>query len=128
MDLRRGTSECNILHEGFLLTFTFEDRWWDTVDDALQEVKIVIFKIPQEPIELIQPEWATQLSCALECYNINTKEDDEDSGKVNLTETKGYHKVQGSLIEDPDITTPVKTRQLNIGMEAKPRYAMLGNY
>jgi len=34
-ELRHGTSEWDILHEGFLLTFTFEDHWWDTVDDVL---------------------------------------------------------------------------------------------
>ena len=77
-ELRHATSEWDILHEGFMLTFTFEDRWWDIVDDMLQEVKETIIKIPQEPIELIKPEWATQLSCALECYSVNTEEDDED--------------------------------------------------
>ena len=34
-ELRHGTIKWDILHEGFLLTFTFEDRWWHTVDDAL---------------------------------------------------------------------------------------------
>jgi len=58
-ELRHATSEWDILHEGFMLTFTFEDRWWDIVDDMLQEVKETIIKIPQEPIELIKPEWAT---------------------------------------------------------------------
>lgn len=72
-ELCHGMSEWDILREGFLLTFTFEDHWWDTVDDALQAVKATIFKMPQEPIKLIQPEWATQLSCVLECYNINTE-------------------------------------------------------
>jgi hypothetical protein len=32
------------------------------------------------------------------------------------------------LIEDPDITAPLKTKQVNIGMEAEPKYAMLGDY
>ena len=59
MELRHGTSEWDILREGFLLTFTFEDRWWDTVDDVLQAVKAAIFKMPQEPREVLQPEWAT---------------------------------------------------------------------
>jgi len=51
MELHHGTNEYDILHEGFLSTFTFEDRWWDTIDDALQVVKSTIFKIPQEPME-----------------------------------------------------------------------------
>ena len=78
-ELRHGTSEWDNLHEGFLLTFTFEDHWWDTINDALQSVKAAIFKIPQEPIEVLKPEWTTQLSCTLECYNVNTEEDNEDS-------------------------------------------------
>ena len=43
------------------MTFNFEDGW-DSIDEALQEVKVAIFRIPLEPVELIQPEWATQLS------------------------------------------------------------------
>ena len=38
------------------------------MDDALQLVKGVIFKIPLEPEETIQPDWLQQLSQALECY------------------------------------------------------------
>lgn len=78
IELRHDTSEWDILQEGFLLTLTFEDRWSDTVDDALLAVKAPIFKIPQEPKEAFQPEWVTQLSYALECYNVNVEEDDED--------------------------------------------------
>lgn len=126
--LYHGMSEWDILRKRFLLTFTFEDRWWDTVDDVLQAVKTTIFEIPQEPIELIQPEWATQMSYALECYNVNTEEDDKDPRKVDIPETEGYREVQGPLIEDPNITALVKTKQVNIGTEAEPKYVMLGNY
>jgi len=59
MEHRHGTSKWDILHEGFFLTFTFEDRWSDTVDDALQVVKLVIFKIPQERMEVLELESAT---------------------------------------------------------------------
>ena len=58
-ELRHGTSEWDILCEGFLINFMFEDHWWVTLDDALQAVKEVIFKIPQEPMEVLQLEWAT---------------------------------------------------------------------
>jgi len=70
----------------------------------------------------------TQLGYTLECYNVNIEEDNEDPQKVNIPKTEGYHEVQGPLIEDPDITTLVKTKQVNIGMEAKPKYATLGDY
>lgn len=56
MEIHHGMSKWDILRKGFLLTFTFEDHWWDVVDDVLQVVKVVIFKIPQEPMEVLQPE------------------------------------------------------------------------
>lgn len=92
--LRHGTSEWDILHEGFLLTFTFEDRWWDIVDDALQVVKTVIFRTPQRPMEEVQPKWATQLHHMLECYIINVEEEDEHSRKISILQTEGYREVQ----------------------------------
>ena len=50
--LRHGTGEWHILHEGFIMTFNFEDGF-DCIDEALQEVKAVIFTIPQDPSNLI---------------------------------------------------------------------------
>ena len=32
------------------------------------------------------------------------------------------------MIEDPNITTPLKTKQVNIGMEAEPNYSILSDY
>ena len=80
-EFHHGTNEWDILREGFLLTFMFEDSWWDTLDDVLQAVKETIFKIPQEPMKVLQPEWVTQLSYAMECYNVNIEEDDD---RLNL--------------------------------------------
>jgi len=51
------------------MTFSFED-WFDCIDEALQEVKATIFRILQDPLDLIQPEWTTQLSHVVECYNV----------------------------------------------------------
>ena len=59
------------------MTFNFEDGF-DYNDEVLQEVKETIFRIPQDPLDLIKLEWATQLSHALECYNITAEEEDED--------------------------------------------------
>lgn len=53
MEPCHGMNEWDILHEGFLLTFMFEDCWWNTVDNVLQVVKAAIFKIPQEPMEAL---------------------------------------------------------------------------
>jgi len=109
-ELCHGTSEWDVLRKGFLSTFTFEDRWSDTVDDTLHAVKAAIFKIPQKPLEVLQPEWATQLSCALECYNINVEEDDEDPRNIKILKMEGYREIRGPSLEDPDITAPLKTK------------------
>ena len=92
-ELYHGTSEWDILHEGFPLTFIFEDHWWDIFDDVLQAVKVAIFKVPYEIMEVLQLEWATQLSCALECYNVNIEEDDKDPWKINIPAIEGCREV-----------------------------------
>ena len=48
------------------------------IDEAPQEVKVAIFRILQDPLDLIHPEWDTQLSHVLECYNVTTEEEHED--------------------------------------------------
>lgn len=73
-------------------------------------------------------EWATQPSCALDCYNVNIEEDDEDPHNINIPETEGCREVRGPLIEDPDITALLKMKQVNIRTEVEPKYAMLSDY
>jgi len=65
------------------MTFSFEDKF-DSINEMLQVVKVAIFQIPQDPFDLIQPTWATQLSHTLECYNVTAKEEDEDLWKINI--------------------------------------------
>ena len=43
-ELLHGTGEWDILREGFIMTFNFEDEF-DCIDEVLQEVKAAIFKI-----------------------------------------------------------------------------------
>lgn len=64
MELRHGTAEWDLLKEGFLLTFSFEYDF-ASIDEALQEIKAVIFRTPKEPMEWTQPDWSTQLCHAL---------------------------------------------------------------
>ena len=59
-------------------------------------------------MEVLQPEWATQLSYALECYNVNVEEDDEDPRNINIPEMEGCREVRGPSIEDPEITEPME--------------------
>jgi len=103
MKLHHGTGEWDILCEGFIMTFSFEDGF-HCINEALQEVKATIFRILQDPLDLIQLEWATHLSHMLECYNITDEEEDEDPRKINIPETEGHRKVEGSNIENPNIT------------------------
>ena len=59
------------------MAFKFEDGFY-CIREALQEVKAMIFRIPQNPLDLIQPDWTTQLSHVLECYNMTDEEEYED--------------------------------------------------
>jgi len=59
IELRHGTGEWDILREGFIMTFNFE-KDFDCIYKALQEVKETIFRILQDPLDLIQPDWTTQ--------------------------------------------------------------------
>eukprot|EP00253_Pinus_taeda_P023002 PITA_23002 len=46
---------------------------------------------------------------------MTTEEEDEDPRKINILEIEGHCEVEGPHIENPDITTPLKTKQVNIG-------------
>ena len=60
------------------MTFSFE-YGFDCIDEVRQGVKTVNFRIPQDPLDLIQPDSTTQLSHALKCYNVTDEEEDVDS-------------------------------------------------
>ena len=84
------------------MTFSFEDGF-ERIDEALQEVKAMIFRILQDPMELVKPDWSTQLHHVLECYNVTIEEEDEDPRKITIPEIEGHREVQGSQIENLDI-------------------------
>ena len=80
-EFRHGTGEWDILREGFMMRFVFEDEF-DSIDEVLQEVKAAIFRISQDPLDLIQLEWATQVSHVLEFYNVTIEYEDEYLRKI----------------------------------------------
>lgn len=125
--LCHATKEWDVLRQGFMMTFSFEDGF-ESIDEALQEVKTTIFRIPQDPLDPIQPDCTTQLSHTLECYNVIVEEEDEDPRKVNIPETEGHRGVEGPQLENLDITEPLKPRQGNIGTKAEPKFAKIGDY
>lgn len=95
--LFHGTAEWDILRGGFLMTFSFEDGF-ESIDEALQEVKAVNFRILQEPLEWVQPDWSTQLCHALECYNVAAEGEDEHPRNINITKVEGHREVEGPQI------------------------------
>lgn len=101
--------EWDVLKETFLLTFSFEDGF-ECIDDALQEIKVVIFRIPKELIEWVQPDWGMQLCHALECYNVTTEDGKEDPRNIHILDSEGQRKVEEPKVEIPDISYPLKTK------------------
>lgn len=79
-------------------------------------------------MEWTLPNWRTQLRHALECYNVTTKEEDEDLRNINIPEVEDHCEVQGPQIDNLDITAPLKTKQVNIGTEVEPKFAKIGDY
>jgi len=127
MELCHGTKGWDVLKEGYLLTFSFEDSF-ASIDEALQEIKAVIFKTPKEPMEWIQPDWSTQLCHALECYNVVIEEDHEDSRNINIPEVEGHCKVKGPQIENSDIFAPLKIKKVNIGTEEESKFVKIEDF
>ena len=96
-ELCHGTDEWDILRQGFFMTFSFEDGF-ECIDEALQEVKVAIFRILQDPLDLIQPDWTTQLHHMLDCYNVTIEEEYKDPRNINIPETEGHREVEGLQI------------------------------
>jgi len=59
---------------------------------------------------------------------VTAKGDDEDTRNVNILEAEGHREVEGLQIENPDIAVTLKNRQVNIGIEAEPKFANIGDY
>ena len=47
---------------------------------------------------------------------------------MNIPESEGSREVQGPKLEIPEITEKVKTKKINIGIEANPKFASIGDY
>lgn len=109
------------------MTFSFKDVF-TSIDEALQEIEVVIFKMSQEPPEWVQPDWSTQLCHVLECYNVIAKGENDDPRNINISEVEGHHEVEGPQLDNPNITSPLKTKQVNIRIEAKPKFEKIRDY
>ena len=94
--------------DSFELTFTFESEY-PSIDQALDFFKTKIFEDRTLSVH-IQPDWATQLKDALECYNFTEEPDDEDENphSIKILESEGTREVDGPKLEIPAITDPIK--------------------
>jgi len=54
-ELCHSTAKWDVLKEGFLFTFSFE-YGFASINEVLQEIKVVIFRTPKEPLEWTQPD------------------------------------------------------------------------
>lgn len=59
---------------------------------------------------------------------MTTREEDEDPRNINILEVEGHREVEGPQIDNPDITTSLKTKKVNIDIEAEPKFAQIGDY
>jgi len=53
------------------------------------------------------------------------KGEDEDPRKINIPEAVGHDKVEGPQIENPNIATPLKARQVNISIEVELNFVKI---
>lgn len=54
--------------------------------------------------------------------------EDEDPRNINILEVEGHRTIEGPEIENPEINVPLKTRKVDIGTEAKPKFAKIKVY
>lgn len=127
IDMQHGTTEWDVLKEILLLTFSFEDGF-ECIDEALQEIKAAIFRMPEELITWVQLDQSTHLRHALKCYNVTTDEGKDDPRNINIHESEGKYKFVGLQGEFPDISKPLKTKQVNVGLEAQLKFTNIGDY
>ena len=74
-----------------------------------------------------QPSWEEQLENALECYNLAADEEKEPRN-MNILESEGSCEVQGPKLEIHEIVEKVKIKKINIGTEADPKLASIGDH
>lgn len=101
-ELQHGTTQWDIPKERFFLTFSFEDRF-ECIDEELQEIKVAIFRTPIEPIACVQPDQSIFLCYAHKCYNVTTKEGQEDPNNISIPQLKEQHEVVGPDIDALEI-------------------------
>ena len=125
-ELHRGIESWSLLTEGFKVTFGFESEY-PQIENALGVIRMKLF----DDFPLLidnQLDWVVQMESAMECYNFTVDDKEEDPHNVNIPESEGSCDVQGPALEIPKIIENVKIKKVNIGMEANPKFASIGDY
>lgn len=91
------------MKESFILTFSFENGF-QCIDDALQEIRAMIFRTPKEPMTWVQPHQNAHLQQILECYNLTIEEGDEVIRNINILESEGHRKMERLDVKIPYVT------------------------
>ena len=123
--LHRGIENWPLLVDGFELTFNFESEY-PKIDNSLGSIRARVYEVDPLLVDSYQ-DWAAQLETALECYKLETNEDDEPHNII-IPDSEGTHKFQGPYLEIPEITEKVKTKHINIGTKSDPKFASIGDY
>lgn len=96
------------------------------MEDALGVIEMYLFDdYPSPPTYHL--DWAKQMETVMDCYNFAIEEDD-DPHNVNIPESEGSCDVHGLALEIPEVTEKVKTTKVNIGTDANPKMASIGDY
>jgi hypothetical protein len=60
---------------------------------------------------------------------VTAEEEDEDPRNINIPEAEGHREVEGPQDRESRSSPPhEKTKQVNIGTEAEPKFAKIGDY
>lgn len=125
IELRRGTENWSLMIDGFKINFGFESEY-PKVDTTLEMIRVKVFDdCPPQIVN--QLDWAAQMENVMECYNLAVDEE-EDAHNVNIPKSERSRDVQGPMLEIPEITKKVKIKKVNIGTEADPKFASIGDY
>ena len=124
----------NIVHD-FHVTFKFEVESIQ-LEKALQIMHDIIFAIKLKGNTTntpLCPYHRTKQSSRdlVKCYKVDIEsDDDEDLRNLNIPETEGERQVAIPSFgnDELDYTKTMRTTQVNIGIEEKPKVATIGDY
>ena len=85
-------------------------------------------KIIEEPLPICtEPDWTMQIENTKECYNF-TIDEDENPQDINIPEFEGSHTVVGPPLECPEVTAKLRSKEINIELEAELKLASIRDY